>query len=377
MPSGSHAPEPSASLCSGTPKRITAGTPRSASSRDLLAQRLARVLHHAGQAGDRLGLVDALAHEQRGDRGRRRRGGSRRPGGAGPGVRRSRRSRRWGKVTGQPTMRLTADRRRGPRGRRRRAEATTRSAWGSPGSAGDLVGDRDAEQAGGRRPRSSRCGSPRTRPPAPGRRRPTRPRRGRGRATGLARSTSSRVNSRDEAVEQPEPLEVVGSTQYRGELDATSAGTPRRVGLVEHVDHARAGPPARRRAAWCAAERDGRARPRGRSGRPPRSSSHSIQGRLSARPSSGEQRLERRARRRAPSNSARIGEVRGHLGVEDQAVEVEHDRAERRRRRGRSRGGSGARRRRERRARRPGRRWCARSASTSTARGRARGPSPR
>ena len=32
---------------------------------DLLAQRLAGVLHDAGQAGDRLGFGDALAHEER------------------------------------------------------------------------------------------------------------------------------------------------------------------------------------------------------------------------------------------------------------------------------------------------------------------------
>ena len=38
-----------------------------ASSCDLLAQRLARVLHDAGQRRDRLRLVDALAHEQRRD----------------------------------------------------------------------------------------------------------------------------------------------------------------------------------------------------------------------------------------------------------------------------------------------------------------------
>ena len=57
----------SASFVAGTPNRITARTPRAASSRDLLAQRLAGVLHDTRQRRDRLGLVDALADEQRCD----------------------------------------------------------------------------------------------------------------------------------------------------------------------------------------------------------------------------------------------------------------------------------------------------------------------
>ena len=66
-PSGSHAPEPSASLWAGTPKRMTAGHAEAGQLADLLAERLAGVLHDAREAGDRLRLVDALAHEQRGD----------------------------------------------------------------------------------------------------------------------------------------------------------------------------------------------------------------------------------------------------------------------------------------------------------------------
>ena len=84
MPSGSQAPEPSASLVAGTPKRITPGTPRSASSAHLLAERLPGVLHDAGQAGDRLRLGRCPPARTAGRRGRRRRGGSRRRGGAGP-----------------------------------------------------------------------------------------------------------------------------------------------------------------------------------------------------------------------------------------------------------------------------------------------------
>ena len=84
MPSGFQASEPSASLPAGMPKRITAGMPRSASCGDLLAQRLPRVLHHAGQRGDRLGLVDALPHEERARSGRRPTVGSRPPAAAAP-----------------------------------------------------------------------------------------------------------------------------------------------------------------------------------------------------------------------------------------------------------------------------------------------------
>ena len=39
MPSGFHASEPSASLCAGTPKRITPGTPASARTRTSLRRR--------------------------------------------------------------------------------------------------------------------------------------------------------------------------------------------------------------------------------------------------------------------------------------------------------------------------------------------------
>ena len=41
--------------------------PRPTSSATSLRSELARVLHDAREAGDRLGLVDALPHEQRGD----------------------------------------------------------------------------------------------------------------------------------------------------------------------------------------------------------------------------------------------------------------------------------------------------------------------
>ena len=87
MPSGSNAPLPTASLCAGTPNRITAFTPSAASSVDLLAQALAGVLHDAGQRRDRQRVVDALADEQRGDEVAGAHGRSRRRGRAAPGSR--------------------------------------------------------------------------------------------------------------------------------------------------------------------------------------------------------------------------------------------------------------------------------------------------
>ena len=84
MPSGSEAPRPAASLRSGTPNRITAGNAEGGELGDLLAQRLAGVLHHAGQRRDRHRLVDALAHEERGDQVVDGQVGSRPPVGAWP-----------------------------------------------------------------------------------------------------------------------------------------------------------------------------------------------------------------------------------------------------------------------------------------------------
>ena len=67
MPSGSQAPEPSASLVAGHAEQDHAGHAEGGQLGDLLAQRLAGVLHDAGQRLDRLRLGDALPHEQRGD----------------------------------------------------------------------------------------------------------------------------------------------------------------------------------------------------------------------------------------------------------------------------------------------------------------------
>ena len=57
--------DPSASLCDGTPKRITAGTPSVGQLAPPPCAGSPRVLDDAGQRGDRLGLVDALPHEER------------------------------------------------------------------------------------------------------------------------------------------------------------------------------------------------------------------------------------------------------------------------------------------------------------------------
>ena len=66
-PSGSSPPEPRASLRAGTPKRMTAGTPRSASARTSL-RRLSWVCWtHPRHRRDRLRVVDPLLHEQGGD----------------------------------------------------------------------------------------------------------------------------------------------------------------------------------------------------------------------------------------------------------------------------------------------------------------------
>ena len=67
MPSGSHAPEPSASLCGRHAEEDHRRDAEVGELADLLAERLAGVLHDAGEAGDGLRLVDALPHEQRGD----------------------------------------------------------------------------------------------------------------------------------------------------------------------------------------------------------------------------------------------------------------------------------------------------------------------
>ena len=98
MPSGSQAPEPSASFAAGTPNRITAGHAQAGQLRDLLAQRLAGVLHDAGQRRDRLGLV----MPSRTNSGAMRSSGPSRVSATmrrSAGVRRRRRRRRWGKFT--------------------------------------------------------------------------------------------------------------------------------------------------------------------------------------------------------------------------------------------------------------------------------------
>ena len=85
MPSGSQAPEPVASLVAGTPNRMTAGTPRPASSATSLRSDSRVCCTWPGQRGDGLGLVDALADEQRGHQVVDRQAASRPPSGAGSG----------------------------------------------------------------------------------------------------------------------------------------------------------------------------------------------------------------------------------------------------------------------------------------------------
>src|SRR5215471_14448099 len=65
-PSAASAPDPAASFTAGTPKRTTAGIPRSARTRTSL-QALLGVLEDARHRRHRLGGVDALLHEERSD----------------------------------------------------------------------------------------------------------------------------------------------------------------------------------------------------------------------------------------------------------------------------------------------------------------------
>jgi hypothetical protein len=83
MPSGSQAPEPSASLVLGHAEEDDGGHAEVGQLGHLLAQRLAGVLHHPGQRGDRLRARRCPRARTAGPPGRRPRGGSRRPGGAG------------------------------------------------------------------------------------------------------------------------------------------------------------------------------------------------------------------------------------------------------------------------------------------------------
>ena len=75
MPSGSKAPLPTASLCGRHAEQHDGAHAERGQLGDLLAQALAGVLDDAGQRRDRLRLVDALAHEQRGDEVARAHGG--------------------------------------------------------------------------------------------------------------------------------------------------------------------------------------------------------------------------------------------------------------------------------------------------------------
>ena len=65
MPSGSSAPEPTASRTAGTPNSISPPTPASTASTAACTQRVAGVLHDARHRRDRLRRGDALAHEHR------------------------------------------------------------------------------------------------------------------------------------------------------------------------------------------------------------------------------------------------------------------------------------------------------------------------
>ena len=67
MPSGSEAPEPSASLRCGHAEEDDRADPEVGQLGHLLAERLARVLHDARERADRVRVADALADEQRRD----------------------------------------------------------------------------------------------------------------------------------------------------------------------------------------------------------------------------------------------------------------------------------------------------------------------
>ena len=65
MPSAASAPEPRASFGRGTPNRITAGMPRSATRLGLVGELVDREAVHARHRGDRLAHAAALDHEER------------------------------------------------------------------------------------------------------------------------------------------------------------------------------------------------------------------------------------------------------------------------------------------------------------------------
>ena len=124
MPSGSHAPEPSASLWAGTPKRITPGMPRAASSLTSLRSDSRVCCTTPGRLAIGCGSVMPSRTNSGATRSSTvtRVSATRR---RSAGVRRSRRSRRWGKATASGYRRAGF---RSPGRRGRRAAATVRSA---------------------------------------------------------------------------------------------------------------------------------------------------------------------------------------------------------------------------------------------------------
>ena len=162
---------------------------------DLLAQRLAGVLHDAGQrrsAAARRCPRGRTAGRQVVDRQRVSATSRRRA-----GVRRSRRSRRWGKAMARQATGLTAqsERKRGRRGSRRPARSTTRSAAGKVKAAVMPPGTATTRRPAARAASTplGRSSSTTQRPGLGAELAGTR--RGRGRARGLVRSgpTRSRV----------------------------------------------------------------------------------------------------------------------------------------------------------------------------------------
>ena len=164
MPSGSQAPEPSASFVGGHAEQDHRRDAEVGQLGHLLAERLAGVLHHAGQAGDGLRLGRCPRARTAARRGRRPTAGSRPRGGAGPGCGAAGGAGAGGRP---PRARLPggASRRAVEVGDREveRAESTTRSACGEVVGAGDAAGHGHRRHAGrlGRRRRRGR--SPRGR----------------------------------------------------------------------------------------------------------------------------------------------------------------------------------------------------------------------
>ena len=237
---------------------------------DLLAQRLAGVLHDAGQRGDRLGLVDALAHEQRGDQVVGRQAGLGHQPAQGRGAAQPaqaalgeahpaslRSTPHPGRLARAPTgaervppaapvappegqVHRDGSGRRAARAARSTSasESTTRSAWGNSGTPGHLVGDHHAGEPGGAGGGGAVVrvlegdAPPRIDAEGHGGRQVHVGRRLRqghvvAAPTALKRS-SSPSRSR------------WGSTQSSVELDATATGTPAASASSSRRDHARA-----------------------------------------------------------------------------------------------------------------------------------------